>query len=329
MALSWSGATGYTDRNSNSEAIRPQHPVRVASNTKTFVAAAILRLWEEQHLDLDVSIRQFLSSEHCTIISTHGYSLEAITIRHLLTHTSGLFDYADKQFETTFTENPHHRWTRTEQLQGAMKWGKPYGEPGEVYRYSDTGYILLGEIIERVYGQSLGIALRQLLDYSRLGLNATWLEILEPAPAGLLSRVHQYVGDVDTYHHDASYDIYGGGGLVSTVGDLARFMQALFVGNVYAQPTTLEAMLTTVHATRGGPACRGTEQTPGTYRLGIQGGKTGTVYSHSGYLGTVGAYIPALDVAFSFSINISQHDGANDERKKLLTAILALFEVTA
>jgi D-alanyl-D-alanine carboxypeptidase len=109
-----------------------------------------------------------------------------------------------------------------------MKGGKPYGAPGKVFSYSDTGYILLGEILERQTGGSMAAALRNLLGYQRLGLRSTWLETLESAPKGVLDRAHRYEGDHDTYTDDPSYDLYGGGGLASTVRDTALFMRALF-----------------------------------------------------------------------------------------------------
>ena len=330
MGLGWEGATGYTDRdhNSKSEMLTPRHPMRIASNTKTFVAAAILRLWEDQCLELDAGITQYFCSEHRSMVSEKGYDLDKISVRHLLSHTSGLFDYADTaEFENTIFENPDRFWTRTEQLQMAMDLGQPYGEPGEVFRYSDTGYILLGEIIENVSEQTLGPALRQLLNYERLGLNSTWMEIDEPAPMNLPPRVHQYDGEIDTYPVNGSFDIYGGGGLISTVGDMARFMRGLFEGKVFAQPSTLEIMLSTVPARRGGPDYGIWQQVPGTYRLGIDGGARDGVYSHKGHFGTLAAYVPELDLAIGLSLNTVRQGPENDHRETLLAELLNLFEI--
>jgi D-alanyl-D-alanine carboxypeptidase len=283
--------------------------VRLASNTKTFVAAAILRLWEEGRLALDASLVDHLPSDALQVLARDGYQPAAITIRHLLTHTSGLFDYGDSPvFGRTIEADPTHRWTRTEQLQAAMDGGDPYGPPGEVYRYSDTGYILLGDIIERTSGQPLAAALRQLLDYAQLGLASTWLETLEPPPAGAKERAHQYLGDVDTCGWDPSFDLYGGGGLVSTVGDLARFIRGLFTGGVYKRPATSETMLTTIMAERGGPAYHGQRQVPGVYRMGVAVRETDgvTIYMHGGFWGTLAAYVPSVDVAISATVTQQQ-----------------------
>ena len=323
LGLSWGGAVGHIDF-SHTEQVEPKHPIRIASNTKTFVAAAILRLWEEQRLDLDKGINNYLCAEHNELIQSHGYSLKAITIRHLLTHTSGLFDYADSPvFQARLISQPRHKWTRREQLELAMHYGQPYGAPGEVYRYSDTGYILLGEIVEHVSGLSLGLALRQLLDYQSLGLNITWLEQMEEEPAGLPKRVKQYIGQCDANTIDASCDIYGGGGLVSTVKDLACFFSQLFYGNVFLKDKTLQEMLTTVDAASGGPdAYDYFEQVPGAYRLGVEAEQDGHLYGHAGYLGTYAGFIPDNSVAFAFSINQHQSRIARDTLKK---SIVHLF----
>ena len=323
----WHGAVGFTAIGSDDVATT-QHPMRIASTSKTFVAVAILRLWEQQKLGLDTGIDCYISAMHQQLLVSHGYKPALITIRHLLTHTSGLFDYADSEgFYTQVTATPHRYWTRTEQLALAMDLGKPYGQPGEVYRYSDTGYILLGEIVEQVYGQALGPALRALLDYHRLGLNSTWLETAEPPPEGALPRIHQYVEEQDFYAVNGSCDIYGGGGLISTVDDMARFMRALFSHQVFVNPNTLTEMLTTVAAKAGGPAAYNNyEQIPGTYRLGINEDLQGKVYHHGGYYGTCAGYIPACDFAFSFSIN--QHF-CKPVFERLLSGIYSIFEVEA
>src|SRR5262249_12470151 len=132
-------------------------------------------------------------------------------------------------------------WTRAEQLRFAMTHGHPLAAPGREFHYADTGYILLGEILERTTGRPLGSALASLLDYRKLGLNDTLLETPGGREAG--QRAHQYLGTLDTTAFDPSFDLYGGGGLVSTVDDLARFYAALLGGKVFHRPGTLRTML--------------------------------------------------------------------------------------
>ena len=255
--LSFSGVAGVSDLATGAPLTR-DNPVRIASNTKTFLAVATLRLWEDGRLGLDDPLSQHLSPEHAEVLTADGYDLDAITIRHLLTHTSGLYDYADRDlFVQTILDDPYHRWTPEEQLGLAVEWGDPYGAPGEVYRYSDTGYVVLGLVLESVYGAPLAVVLRELVGFERLGMDDTWLETLEDPPAGASDRAHQYMGERDTCDWDPSLDLYGGGGLVSTADDMAMFMRALFTGGVYRDAATADTMLTTVEGAGPGPDLSG------------------------------------------------------------------------
>ena len=310
--LSWEGAAGVAEP-ATGEAMTAAMPVLVASNTKTFISASILRLREMGRLDLDDPIESRLPAEYIELLRGDGYDPQAITIRHLLTHTSGLFDFADADIYTEeILADPSHRWTRTEQLESAMEWGDPYGAPGEIYRYCDTGYILLGEILERVTGRSMPDAVRALVGYERLGIRSTWFEGLEPRPDGVPEPAHQFWAGVDVTTIDPSQDLYGGGGLASTVGDLARFFRALSTGGVFADPGTFETMLTTVEVREAGPDYFGSELTVGEYRMGVKVADVAghTVYSHGGFFGTVGGYVPDLDLAFAATVNRTESGDA-------------------
>ena len=137
----------------------------------------------------------------------------------------------------------------------AVSHGKPYGPPGERFGYSDTGACLVGEVLERVTGSTMGAAIRELVGYERLGLTHTWQETVEPEPADLPPLSHQYEGEYDVAVMDASVDLYGGGGLMSTCRDLGRFFRGLLRGEVFREASTLETMTTTLV---GVPAAEGT-----------------------------------------------------------------------
>ena len=173
-----------------------------------------------------------------------GYQPDVITVRQLLLHTSGIYDYGqDPAYQAAVGAGPTRRWTRLEQVQWAMDHGDPIGAPGELYAYSDTGYILLGEIIERASGAASGGDGPGTARLRRLGLDETYWESLEPAPSGIAGRAHQYIGEFDGYGMDPSFDLYGAAGLVSTVDDLSAFYRALLRGEVFARPETLATML--------------------------------------------------------------------------------------
>ncbi len=305
LGLDWQGAAGLADP-STATVMTPLHPVRIASNTKTYVAAAVLRLVEEGRLGIDDPIADHLPVDTVEILVGGGYHPEMMTVRHLLTHTSGLYDHSDSQkYGDAILADPQHRWTRTEQLEAAMAWGQPWGAPGEVYTYCDTGFVLLGEIIEQASGRPLPDAVRTLLRFDELGLRSTWWEDLESAPVGVPARAHQFIDDVDTAAFDPSFDLFGGGGLVSTVGELAVFYRALFTGGVFSDPATVDLMLTTVEGPLPRPDADETALAPGTYRMGIWVLEIAgvTAYAHSGFWGTAAVFVPELDLAVAATVN--------------------------
>jgi len=303
--IDWEGAVGLADPEGG-VAMTPEHPVRLASNTKTYVAAAILLLVEQGRLELDQSIARQIPAEFSEILVSGGYDPEAITIRHLLTHTSGLHDFSGGgKYAEQILADPRRRWTRTDQLGLTVEWGRPQGEPGEVYRYSDSGYILLGEILERTTGKDFPGAVWELIDRPGLGLNATWFETLERQPEGTLDRAHQFFGEADTTSFDPSFDLWGGGGIVATVGDLARFMRALFEGRVFDDPATLETMLTTFDGLNAPEGAGEQWIEPGAYRMGLWVVEVDGVngWRHSGFWGTSATYFPDLDLVITGTQN--------------------------
>jgi D-alanyl-D-alanine carboxypeptidase len=169
----WSGAVGSVS--GTKTPLTPQHAFRIASVTKSFTAVAILRLMETGKLDITKPIAGYISAESSKLLIAGSYDPATITIQQLLSHTSGIYDYAmDEKFSTKVFGDLSHQWTRAEQIRHAMDNGKPLGKPGEVYGYSDTGYILLGEIIERKTGQNLAAAVRNLVRFRKLGLTDTY-----------------------------------------------------------------------------------------------------------------------------------------------------------
>jgi D-alanyl-D-alanine carboxypeptidase len=84
---------------------------------------------------------------------------------------------------------------------------------------------------------------RSLVRFDKLGLRHTWWETLEPAPAGVPDRAHQYLGGFDSHGIDPSFDLYGGGGIVAPMAELAHFLTALLGGQVFEQRETLDTMM--------------------------------------------------------------------------------------
>ncbi|HEY5798665.1 MAG TPA: serine hydrolase domain-containing protein [Burkholderiaceae bacterium] len=275
-------------------ALQADSVFRTASNTKTYTAVAILRLWEEGALKLDDSIKTHIAPAYVKLLEADGYNTSRITVRHLLSHTSGMADHAQtKNFLDAIVGRPDTAWTRDSHLKALVDWTDPVAAPGVKFAYSDPGYQLLGHIVEQRTGQPLAQAVRRLLRLDELGLRSTYWENLEPAAPGIGQRAHQYMNGQDSYAWNPSFDLYGGGGLVATPEDMARFMFVLFEGKVFKQAATLEAMLAKQGLPEGSP-----------YRLGVFEYDAGGVkaYGHHGFWGTVAFYVPSQRRALAFAL---------------------------
>lgn len=297
--VEWSGASGYNDVNARTE-LKPHNVFRIASVTKTFVAASILRLWEDGLLGLDDPISMHISELHANILKTDGYDAHKITIRQLLMHSAGLAEHTQSpKYEIDFLKK-RHVWSRTEQVRDLVEYTEPVGKPGGQFSYSDTGYILLGEIVEKITNKSMGDAIRDLLQFDKLGMSNTYMEEFEGDFSG--NRIHQYFDGVDTYNFHPSLDYFGGGGLLSTTSDLCRFFYSLFNHSVFRNQATLQTMLSSVEYK--------TEPTMdyrmGIWQIEINGHKA---FTHSGFWGTYVVFVPNLNA--SFAVNYSQRSSTN------------------
>jgi D-alanyl-D-alanine carboxypeptidase len=293
--IDWRGASGYADRE-NKIKLSPNQTFRMASVTKTFVASSILRLWEDKKLKLDDPIIKYIRKEHADMLIKGGYAPEKITILHLLTHSSGMAEHTQTEKYSIEYLKTNHRWTRTEQLLELISHTKPVADIGTQFSYSDSGYILLGEILETITQKPLGEAIENLLHFKKLGLHSIHIEDEKGEFDSL--RIHQYYMDgQDTYWLNPTFDLYGGGGLLSSAQDLALFYTYLFENKVFRKKSTLKRMLTPVNYA---------QQQALDYRLGIweteiEGLKA---YTHTGFWGTQVMYIPNLKT--SIAVNYSQ-----------------------
>jgi D-alanyl-D-alanine carboxypeptidase len=297
-------AAGVADRASGVP-LTPGARFRIASVTKTFVGAAALRLVEQGQVGLDDPLDSLVSVETLEVLRGGDYDTGVIALRHLMSHTSGLYDFAASAYDPSITDgfdqaisaDPTHRWTRLEQFRFAVDHGKPYGAPGEVYGYSDTNANLVGEMLELRAGADLGAAIRSLVDYQQLGLQHTYLESIEPEPADLPPPSHQYERDVDVVGIDPSVDLYGGGGLVSTCRDLGRFFRGLFQGEVFERPETLSIMTTRSIGVSRAPEVSLADDPDDAalfvFRAEIGGREW---WGHDGWWGTTAYTCPELDV---------------------------------
>lgn len=293
-------------------ALTPAHMFRLASITKSYTAATVLRLVEQDELSLSQPLSELVRASFDTLLRGDGYDTDAITLKQVLSHTAGIYDHAQSNnYIAAIFEDPNRVWTRSEHLQAAVEWGDPVGAPGEKFFYSDTGYVLLGHIIERATGMPLAGAVREQLRLGRHGLTETVWERGDTVPVPHQMRAHQFMAGRDTYDWDPSIDLYGGGGLVATPGDVARYYDLLMAGRIFDKPETLALML----SAEGLP-----EDSP--YRLGVFEREVGgsPVFEHGGFWGTSVFYDP------STGITVAGAALKQEDYRKLVGAITSFLE---
>ena len=242
----------------NGEAQTPLAPTdrfRIYSITKTFTAVLVLQLVEEGVLSLDDTVADWLDDPAVARIP----NVEQITLRQLLTHTSGVYDYfaEDSPFWQDAYLGEDADWSRVWSPEELLAYADganhaPDFAPGEGVHYSNTGYILLGLIVEEATAQPFADRLhQQILD--PLGLTDTFFAATEPVPGETVQGYHLFGGDlvnVSATHLSAQWTE---GGMVSTTRDLMRFGDALFGGELLA-PASLEEMLTFIPSEMSGVA---------------------------------------------------------------------------
>jgi D-alanyl-D-alanine carboxypeptidase len=239
----WFGTAGAADTETGRERL-PQDRFRIGSTTKTFVATVMLQLAAEHTLSIDDTVEQWLPG----VVDGNGHDGGEITIRQLLNHTSGIFNYLQDREAV----NRYESHAPELLVQIAMSHPSAF-EPGADWGYCNTNYILAGMIIERVTGGALADEVSQRITRP-LGLVGTYLPRgSDPAIQGPHSTHYTKLMDPDP---DAKvYDVteldssmFGAaGGMISTAGDLHQYFSALLGGQLLP-PTQQQEMFTTVPA---------------------------------------------------------------------------------
>jgi D-alanyl-D-alanine carboxypeptidase len=215
-------------------------PFHIASIGKTFTATLIGILGDRGQLSIEDPISKYLSEDILQgLFVFEGVDYQKqVTIEQLLRHTSGVADY----FEDPVTSGPmlgdliindkDHMWTPLELLAFSRDKQKTFSAPGKSAHYSDTGYILLGLIIEKVSGKAFHENLSDEI-FTPLGMADSYLIFYsEPLnqPKKPLSQIWFKGTEVSTYK-SLSID-WSGGGIITTPEDLLKFYKALREGKL-------------------------------------------------------------------------------------------------
>ncbi len=234
-------------------------PFHTASIGKQFTAVLVLKLAEKGRLDLSDPIVRYLSPvmlERLFVYQDHDYA-QQVTIEHLLGHTSGVADYFEgktisgRPFIEEVLANPRFHWTPQALLDYSRDHQAAAGAPGKVFNYSDTGYILLGLLIETITGKSFSANLDDEI-FNPLGMDNSYL-MFYPGSRNIPNKTIEKVwfNGVEISEYESLSCDWSGGGVISTTADLLKFNQALRDGGLVS-PKNLEAMDACQHKFRQG-----------------------------------------------------------------------------
>jgi D-alanyl-D-alanine carboxypeptidase len=264
---------------------------RVGSLTKTFVSAAVLSLIGDGKFGFDTPVDALLPD---------AGGFPGVTVRMLLGHTSGIFDYLE---DGDIAGNPHKTRTPHDLVAAARGHGRK-ADPGAQLDVSNTDYILLGMIVERVTQQSLGAALHE-RTISRAHLSSTFLDGSDPL-GGDLVKGFDDKGNDKTFAWDPSLT-WAASGIVSTAADTAEWLHTLYSTNIILNAATQTALLDSpVHDVFMGSQFYGL----GIMRFDVNAADTGVGY---GLLGdtdgyhSVAMYFPDKDLTV---VAFMDQDGA-------------------
>lgn len=252
--------------------VTPQTHFRIGSITKQFTAAAILKLQEQGKLNVQDKLSKYIPDY------PRG---NEVTLHHLLTHTSGIHNYTNNPGFLEKTTTP----VKLDELVRQIKM-EPYDfDPGAKWSYSNSGYVLLGYIVEKASGQTYGDFLKASF-FEPLGMKNTGVH---HAGLQLANEALGYEFKQSQFSRAKDWDMSWGaaaGGLYSTVGDLHRWNEEVFNGKVLAEPST-QAAFTAVKTADGLSSGYG-------YGWGVMTVRGSQIISHSGGLPGFSSYLLRL-----------------------------------
>ena len=292
----YSRAIGYGQINAaEKKPLTASSRFRIGSITKMFTGVMVLQLIEDGKLKLTDTLDKFFPDIA---------NAQKITIAQMLAHRSGIHDsLIDPNVRTT----PKTAAITKDQLLAIIAKGKPDFEPDAKHAYSNSGYALLGLIIEKVTGRPYGDALKERIT-SKIGLKGTYIATGTIDPSKNEALTYMYLTDWKPVDETHPSNLFGSGFIISTPHDLAGFIHALFEGKLISQEN-----LRLMKTIRDGD---GSGMEP--FELG---GKT--FYGHTGGADNYGAwiaYLPEEKLAFAYTTNAKVYPVKN-----IMTGIVDIY----
>lgn len=235
----------YAAGKTNGELVQTDQPFHVASVGKLFTATLIGRLIDEGKIQLNDPINLYLDEamlENLFVFEGFDYKDE-VTLQQLLSHTSGIADYftlEDNGLMESLYQTPDKFFTPQELVQFTREHQSAYFAPGGGYHYSDTGYILLGLIIESVTNKPFHENLHEVI-FDPLSMDDTYLMFYSEPKNGKRTIAEAWVNGHEISRFQSVSIDWAGGGVISTLDDLAVYIRTLYQGKIIT-PATLNAL---------------------------------------------------------------------------------------
>lgn len=284
--------------------VNADYNFRVGSITKTFTATIIMQLMEEGLLSIDDFFLNHLSNKEklkgLIIFKGVDYS-DQLTIKNLLQHRSGIRDYFadEKKFFDYIVKFPSKNWSWKGVLEKYFAYDlnkKGICPPGKKFYYSDTNYLLLAILIEEITKNPFHEELEKRI-LTPLCLNNTYLEFFQE-PKNESPIIFPFFGSKNLKDINTSFD-WGGGGLISSLGDLDVFIRALLSEKLFNKKETLKLMASFNEKNQ-------IDKNDNTcYAIGLQKMKIDkyTFIGHKSAYGSMMFYDKSLGLSIIFSIN--------------------------
>lgn len=305
----WSKAWGWRDPAKLIPA-KGDESVRIGSVTKTIVTTAVLRLVDQGKVELDAPISRYLDGV------PNG---ENITVRMLGNMSSGIASYtqSDKWFDL-FIKDPNRVWTAQELV--TYGYSEPVGfQPGKGWHYSNTNIVLLGMLIEKQYGKSLPVAVRELV-LEPLGLKNTFYPTDASIPSPHLNgyTVQNAKGDqLDVTHWNPSWG-NAAGAMISNAVDLVKWTRALATGALL-KPDTFQQRFVYAHVSPN------TSSAFYGFGMGERDGWRGHTGELPGY-NTVCFYHVKTKTVLVIMVSSDMQVGKSDPAPRIMTALQPLLD---
>jgi D-alanyl-D-alanine carboxypeptidase len=308
----WSGAAGPAG--SDETPLRPDTPFFIASVTKRFIVTLVLQAHERRELHLDDRIVDHLPPE-----VTRGLHVlkgvdhtPTITIRHLLSHTSGLPDHFERvrrgpSLYQRLARGEDLAWSLEDVIRTTREDQAPHFAPQDLTaprqraRYSDTGFQLLIAIVERAAGASFGALLTERI-LVPLGLTHTWLPGRTDPASPTATPAQLFAKDRPL---ELPRMVVSSNDLASTTEDLLRFQRALLAGELFSRPATVGLLTERENLLRNAFPLRYGLGTM-VFRVGrinAPGREPATLVGHAGATGTWLFHCPELDVHLAGTVD--------------------------